>query len=110
MVTRDEFNSHMDRIYKRLDQVRTGCPRYDSGDGRQKEALWPTLLRFHREVIAPEVREIVSTEINKTVGALQNDLNAYFDGIYKRLDRVDSEAADGSVGTKDHGSRRAGTT
>lgn len=27
MVTRDEFNSHMDRIYKRLDQVRTGCPR-----------------------------------------------------------------------------------
>jgi hypothetical protein len=75
----------------------------------QKEALWPTLMRFHREVIAPEVREIVSTEINKTVRALQNDLNAHVDGIYKRLDRVDGEIRD-LLFQSCHPRRDAGTT
>jgi len=53
--------------------------------------LWSTLMRFHREVMMPEMRDMVSTEINTSVGALRNDMNAHFDAIYKNFERIDSE-------------------
>ena len=53
--------------------------------------LWSTLMRFHREVAMPEMREMVSTAIDSGVGSLRNEMNAHFDAIYKRLERVETE-------------------
>src|SRR5581483_1189317 len=51
------------------------------------EELWQTLLRFHREVVKPEMQEIVDVRID----TLRDDMNSHFDAIYKRLDRIESE-------------------
>jgi hypothetical protein len=65
------------------------------------EDFLPILTRFHREVIAPEMRRVVS----EAVDALEGRMNAHFDAIYKRFDRLETEyqmlvAGDGSsVGT-----------
>jgi len=51
------------------------------------EQLWNTLMRFHREVALPEIRE----ELRDEIGAFRRETNAHFEAIYKRLDRLESE-------------------
>jgi hypothetical protein len=53
----------------------------------EREELWSILMRFNREVIAPDVHKIVNTAF----GALQRDMYSHFDAIYKRFDNIDSE-------------------
>jgi hypothetical protein len=55
------------------------------------EELWQTLIRFHREVIAPDLARIVDEELDLKLKPFQRDVNRHFDALYKRLDRIDSE-------------------
>jgi len=57
------------------------------------EELWQTLLRFHREVIAPDLRKMVGEElvpVRDEIAAFKRDVNQHFDELYKRLDTIDS--------------------
>jgi hypothetical protein len=51
------------------------------------EDLFSVLLRFHREVAMPEVREAIRTEVRAEVSALRNDMLTHFDSIYHRFER-----------------------
>ena len=51
------------------------------------EDLIPILTRFHREVVLPDVRRIV----REVVGDLEGRMNAHFDTIYQRFDRLETE-------------------
>jgi predicted nucleic acid-binding Zn-ribbon protein len=51
------------------------------------EELWNTLLKFHREVAAPEIIGPLREEI----AAFRRETNGHFDAIYKRLDRLESD-------------------
>jgi SMC interacting uncharacterized protein involved in chromosome segregation len=58
------------------------------------EELWQTLTRFHREVIAPDLRTMVDEAIvplREEIAASRRDNERHFDQIYKRLDTIDSE-------------------
>lgn len=50
--------------------------------------LIPVLTRFHREVLLPDVKRIVG----EAVGELRAEMNAHFDAIYKRFDRLETRA------------------
>jgi hypothetical protein len=52
------------------------------------EDLIPVLTRFHREVVLPDVRRIVG----EVVGDLDSRMNAHFDAIYQRFDRLEAES------------------
>jgi hypothetical protein len=51
------------------------------------EDLLPILTRFHREVVLPDVGRIVG----EVVGDLEARMNAHFDAIYKRFDKLETE-------------------
>jgi len=51
------------------------------------EDLIPILTRFHREVLLPDVKRIVGD----AVGALEARMNAHFDAIYQRFDKLETE-------------------
>ena len=57
-----------------------------------EDELWKTLIRFHREIVKPDVQEIV----DKTIRELRNDDIAHFNGrdvtvfdLDKLLDEVE---------------------
>ena len=50
--------------------------------------LLNVLTRFHREMVVPDMRAIVSEE----VGALRNDMLNHVDGIYQHLRRLELES------------------
>jgi len=50
--------------------------------------LWSTLMRFHREVTMPEMREMLSTKVDSSLGVLRNEMNSHFDAVCARLDRL----------------------
>jgi len=56
-----------------------------------KNDILQVLTRFHREVFLPDVQRIVDETVEKSVGALRNDMNSHFDGMYVRFDRLESE-------------------
>lgn len=45
------------------------------------------LMRFHQEVVIPEIEYIVDSRIT----ALRNDMLTNFDALWKRFDRLESE-------------------
>jgi len=49
--------------------------------------LIPILARFHREVVLPDIQRIVG----EAVGGLEGRMNAHFDAIYQRFDRLETE-------------------
>ncbi len=51
------------------------------------EDLLPLLTRFHREIVLPDIERIVGD----AVGALEGRMNAHFDEIYKRFERLETE-------------------
>ena len=55
------------------------------------DKLWITLMRFHREVVMPDVERIVGERISESVGTLRNEMFTNFDAVYKRFDRLESE-------------------
>ncbi|HEV2719348.1 MAG TPA: hypothetical protein VG323_04955 [Thermoanaerobaculia bacterium] len=69
-----------------------GEPRYHQPS--MAEELWQTLTRFHREVIAPDLRDMVDealVPLREEIAASRRDNERHFDAIYKRLDTIDSE-------------------
>ena len=50
--------------------------------------LIPVLTRFHREVLLPDVKRIVG----EAVGELRTEMNARFDELNKRFDRLEASA------------------
>jgi predicted nuclease with TOPRIM domain len=57
------------------------------------EDLLRVLTRFHREVVAPEIKQIAE-QGHRTEAGLQvfrNETLSGFDAMYKKLDRLDSE-------------------
>ena len=55
--------------------------------GAVAEDLIPILTRFHREVVLPDIRRVVG----EAVGDLEGRMNAHFDAIYKRFDKLETE-------------------
>ncbi len=51
------------------------------------DELWNTLLKFHREVAAPEIVLPLRDEI----GSVRGEMLSHFDAMYKRFDRLESE-------------------
>ena len=58
---------------------------------RMAEELWQTLMRFHREVVLPDIERIVDDRLDKRVGALRHEMLTNFDAVYKRFDRLETE-------------------
>ena len=54
------------------------------------EELWQTLLRFHREIVKPDIEAIVDTRLEPIRAAI-NEVNGQFDHIYHRLDRIETD-------------------
>ena len=52
------------------------------------EELWQTLLRFHREIVKPDIEAIVESRLEPIRAAI-NEVNGQFDHIYQRLDRIE---------------------
>ena len=50
------------------------------------EDLIPILTRFHREVVLPDIQRAVADG----VGDLRREMNAHFDAIYQRFDRLEA--------------------
>jgi hypothetical protein len=48
------------------------------------------LLRFHREIAVPDI-ERMFTGTNGRIDAVQGQMLTLFDGVYVRLDRLESE-------------------
>ena len=53
--------------------------------------LWDTLLKFHREVAMPSILAEIADPIRGEIAALDRKMGARFDGVYQRLDRLESE-------------------
>jgi len=51
------------------------------------EDLVTVFARFHREVLLPDMQRL----IGDAVGGLRQEMNAHFDAIYQRLDRLETE-------------------
>lgn len=64
---------------------------------RVSQDLLPILTRFHREVIAPDVKRMVDA-LEGRINARFDDLAGHFDAIDQRFDRLETEY---------HGSSRA---
>jgi predicted nuclease with TOPRIM domain len=55
------------------------------------EDLLPLLTRFHREVVLPDITRIVGDAVEGSEQRLRNEMNAHFDAIYQRFDRLETE-------------------
>ncbi len=49
------------------------------------EDIIPILARFHREIVLPDMKRIVG----EAVGDLEGRMNAHFDAVYKRFDKLE---------------------
>ena len=52
-----------------------------------RDVLASVLADFHRDVVRPDIQHIVAEE----VGTLSREMLTHFDGLYHRLDRLESE-------------------
>jgi hypothetical protein len=71
----------------RASWLRTSGDRLRGRIGTVADDLIPILTRFHREVVLPDVTRIVS----EVVGSLEGRMNAHFDAIYQRFDKLETE-------------------
>ena len=54
--------------------------------------LFKTLMRFHREVVQPEIQEFRDEVRSRLDGMVsRTEMLGYLDDIYKRFDRLESE-------------------
>ena len=45
------------------------------------EELWQTLMRFHREIVVPDIKE----PLERKIDALRDEMNGHLDAIWKEL-------------------------
>lgn len=50
-----------------------------------------TLVKFHQEILMPEVRQLVREEMSRDVGGLREEMHGAFDGLAQRFDRLETE-------------------
>lgn len=53
-----------------------------------KDDMLQVLIRFHREVVVPDVQRIVEDAIDRSVGSLRNEMRALFQGLNALFDRL----------------------
>lgn len=53
------------------------------------DELWPTLLRFHRELLEPRFAALEERADRNE--AWQRDADGHFDAMYRRFDRLETE-------------------
>ena len=58
------------------------------GDG---PITYSTLIRFHREVLVPDVERIVGEAVQGAEHRLRDEMHGLFDGLSKRLDRLETK-------------------
>ena len=64
------------------------------------EELWKTLVRFHREVIAPDFNDVLDQRLNALRTELRSDFYGALDAFGKRLERVETELIAVTAGLK----------
>ena len=64
------------------------CTIRDMGD---EPVTYSTLIRFHREVLLPDVERIVGDTVEGAEHRLRDEMQGLFDGVAKRLDRLETE-------------------
>ena len=57
------------------------------------EDLYTVLVRFHRDVVLPDIERIVDARLDATVTPLRREMLSNFDAVYQRFDRLESETA-----------------
>ena len=58
------------------------------------DELWHTLLRFHREVVVPDIDRMVVSRIEPLrddLASFKRETHANFDAVWTRFDRLESE-------------------
>jgi chromosome segregation ATPase len=53
--------------------------------------LWDTLLKFHREVAMPSIVPEIVGPLREEIAALDRKMESRFDGVYQRLDRLETD-------------------
>jgi chromosome segregation ATPase len=53
--------------------------------------LLTTLTRFHREVMLPEVKDVVTEAVQQSERSLRDGMLSLFDGVFQRFDRLEAE-------------------
>ena len=53
--------------------------------------LWDTLMKFHREVALPSIVTEIGGPLREEIRALDRKMEGRFDGVYQRLDRLETE-------------------
>ena len=56
-----------------------------------EQELLNALARFHREVALPDITRIVDERVDGAVSTIRNEMLTHFDGVYQRLDRLETE-------------------
>ena len=54
--------------------------------------IYAALMRFHREIIVPEIRDPLQEQIRATE-KLRNEMLTGFDGVYKKIGILETEMA-----------------
>ena len=54
------------------------------------EELFSVLMRFHHEIVVPDIERIVG-RVDVKVDALRDEMLSNFDAVYKRFDRLEDE-------------------
>lgn len=54
------------------------------------EELIDVLMRFHREIVLPDVERLVGA-VDSKLTSFRNETMSHFDAVYKRFDRLESE-------------------
>lgn len=55
------------------------------------EDLVQVLTRFHREVVVPDIKEIVGTSVAGLERRLRDEMQAGFDALAQRLEKLETE-------------------
>ena len=55
------------------------------------EDLVPVLAKFHREVLLPDVKRVVAEAVEASERRLRDEMQAGFDALAQRLDRLETE-------------------
>lgn len=58
------------------------------------------LAKFHREILMPEVRQVVRDEVGGEIGGLRGEMHGAFDALAQRFDRLETEYHMLVAGTK----------
>src|SRR5712691_466012 len=84
-------------LHERSCSTSASLPRHEirgSIEAVIADELWHTLLRFHREVVAPDIDRMVVSRIEPLrdeLAAFGRETHANFDAVLSHFDRLESE-------------------